>query len=201
MDKGNKEKGFKAGEGRLFLSPRLRAIGAMVEPGGVLADVGTDHGYLPIRLLEEGRISSAIAMDVGKGPLSRARAHVEERGFSGKVELRLSDGFSALLPGEADGAVLAGMGGPLMIRILTEGREVIRSLKYLVISPQSEISGVRRYLLEEGFGILEEDMVLDEGKFYTVIRAVPGKAEEPPWSDLELAYRAASAPLGKSSSP
>lgn len=192
MDKGSAEKEAMAGAegGRTPLSPRLLAVGAMVEPGSVLADVGTDHGYLPIRLLEEGRISSAIAMDVRKGPLNRARAHVEARGLSDQVEVRLSNGFSALLPGEADAAVLAGMGGPLIIRILEEGREVVGSLKYLVLSPQSEIPGVRRYLLENGYGIPEEDLVLDDGKFYTVIKALPRKEEapEPPWDYIETAY-------------
>ncbi len=192
MDKGSKEKSVE--RGRTPLSPRLRAIGDMVERGSRLADIGTDHGYLPIRLLEEGRIPSAIAMDVGKGPLSRARAHVEERGLSGRIELRLSDGFAALAPGEADAAVLAGMGGPLMIRILTEGRRTAESLRYLVLSPQSEIPGVRRYLMGNGYRILAEDMVFDEGKYYTVIKAAPGKMAEAaspgeePWSSLEGTY-------------
>ena len=194
MDKGLRRKDPGEAGGRTALSPRLRAIGDMVERGSRLADVGTDHGYLPIRLLEEGRIPSAIAMDVGKGPLSRAKAHVEERGLSGQIELRLSDGFSALAPGEADAAVLAGMGGPLMIRILTEGRRTAESLRYLVLSPQSEIPGVRRYLMGNGYRILTEDMVFDEGKYYTVLKAAPEKIVEAiscrkePWSLVEETY-------------
>ena len=183
MDKENKGK---------LLSPRLRAIGAMVETGSRLADIGTDHGYLPIQLLMEGRIPSAIAMDVRQGPLLRARAHMEERGLSGRMELRLGDGFSALLPGEADAAVLAGMGGPLMVRLLAEGREIVDKLQYVVLSPQSEIPGVRRYLLENGYRILMEDMVFDERKYYTVIKAALRMEREPDgeeaWDETEETY-------------
>lgn len=180
-------------ERRIMLSPRLKAIAAMVEAGSRLADIGTDHGYLPIWLLEAGKIPSAIAMDVREGPLLRARAHVEEHGLSDRIKLRLSDGFSALSPGEADGAVIAGMGGPLTVRILEGGKKVAKSLRYLVLSPQSEILVVRRYLLEQGYGILSEDMILDEGKYYTVMKATYGKkgdshAEERPWNRMEERY-------------
>lgn len=180
-------------ERRIVLSPRLKAIAAMVEDGSRLADIGTDHGYLPIWLLEEGKIPLAIAMDVREGPLLRAGAHVEEHGLSDRVSLRLGDGFSALSPEEADGAVIAGMGGPLTIRILEGGRKTAKSLRYLVLSPQSELQAVRRYLLEQGYGILAEDMVLDEGKYYTVIKAAYGKKRDPytgerPWSRMEERY-------------
>ena len=105
-------------KGKTFLSSRLQAIASMVEEGGILADIGTDHGYLPIRLLEDGKISGAIAADINRGPLLRAEEHVREKGFDDRISLRLSDGFLAVLPGEADAAVIAGMGGPLTIRIL-----------------------------------------------------------------------------------
>lgn len=178
-------------ERQTFLSSRLRAIAAMVEKGSRLADIGTDHGYLPIRLLEEKRISMAIAMDVKDGPLLRARAHVEERGFSELIKLRLSDGFSALAPGEADVAVIAGMGGRLIIRILEDGKKTARSLRYLILSPQSELFSVRHYLLENGYGILAEEMVLDEGKYYTVLKAAYGRKtdmEDAPWDYIEKCY-------------
>ncbi|MCI8466510.1 MAG: SAM-dependent methyltransferase [Lachnospiraceae bacterium] len=177
----------------MVLSPRLKAIAAMVEEGSRLADIGTDHGYLPIWLLEEGRIPSAIAMDVREGPLLRAKAHVTEHGLLDRVTVRLSDGFSALSLGEADGAVIAGMGGPLTIRILERGQKIAKSLRYLVLSPQSEVPAVRHYLLEKGYVIFTEDMVLDEGKYYTVIKAVHEKREDPcirevPWSFVEESY-------------
>ena len=132
------------------LSKRLAAIAAMAEPGDRLADIGTDHGYLPIYLVEQNIAPSAIAMDVVEGPLARAFAHVREHGLEEKIVLRKSDGFEKLLPGEADAAVIAGMGGPLMIRILEEGKKTAESLKYLILSPQSDIPAVRRYLKSGG---------------------------------------------------
>ena len=178
-------------EKRIRVSRRLRAIAAMVETGSLLADIGTDHGYLPIWLLEEKRIPSAIAADVREGPLLRAKAHVKERGLSGLVDLRLGDGLSVLAPGEADAAVLAGMGGPLMARLLREGQETAKSFRYLVLSPQSDLFFFRNYLLTNGYRILDEDMVFDEGKYYTVIKAAPfrpGRGEEKPWDSIEKAY-------------
>ena len=169
------------------LSRRLSAIAAMVGSGGRLADIGTDHGYLPIFLVETGASPSAIAMDIKEGPLCRAAAHVAEHGLTDKIEVRKSNGLSALRPGEADTAVIAGMGGLLMIRILKEGRETALSLKRLVLSPQSEIGEVRRYLLGNGFGIFRENMVFDEGKYYVILEA--GKAEnQGPWSYIEEEY-------------
>lgn len=180
-------------ERRIVLSPRLKAIATMVEDGSRLADIGTDHGYLPIWLLKEEKISQAIAIDVRDGPLLRAKEHVADFGFTDRISLRLGDGFSALAPGEADGAVIAGMGGPLTVRILEEGRKLAKSLRYLVLSPQSEIPVVRHYLLGQGYDILEEDMVLDEGKYYTVMKAVYGEkgdsyAGKETWSLVEERY-------------
>ena len=170
------------------LSRRLAAIAEMVEEGSRLADVGTDHGYLPIWLVKTEKIPCAVAMDIGEGPLSRARDHVKAFGLEDRIRLRLSDGFEALQPGEAEAAVIAGMGGPLMIRILEDGREKIRDFRYLVLSPQSEIADVRRYLLSHDYAITEENMVLDEGKYYTVMKAKRGAAGQEPWSYIEEQY-------------
>ena len=106
------------------LSARLAAVAALVEPGSRVADVGTDHGYIPIYLVQTGIADRAIAMDVRSGPLERARAHVDRLppGCRERIETRLSDGLKALSPGEADTVVIAGMGGELMIRILDEGQ-------------------------------------------------------------------------------
>ena len=105
----------------LKLSERLRALAKLVPAGSVLADIGTDHAWVPSELLLTGRISHAIAMDIGEGPLKRAATHIAELGLSEQVSLRLSDGFAALEPGEADCVLIAGMGGELMQGILTRG--------------------------------------------------------------------------------
>ena len=146
------------------LSKRLQAVAALVTAGYITADIGTDHAYIPIYLVEHGLIPSAFAMDINEGPLSRAREHVEENGLSDRIELRLSDGLCALQPGEAETAVLAGMGGGLMIRILKNSPDVTAGMKEFILQPQSEIARVRAFLLEEGFLFIREDMVLEDGK-------------------------------------
>ena len=154
------------------LSQRLSSVASMVTAGNCLADVGTDHGYVPIYLYERQIIPHAIAMDVNKGPLERARVHIAEYGFQNKIETRLSDGLAALKPGEADSVTIAGMGGPLIIRILSAYPEVTASLKELILQPQSEISEVRVWLGEQGYEIVEEHMVFEDGKYYSMFKAV-----------------------------
>lgn len=157
------------------LSKRLYAVAALVTPGNRLADVGTDHGYIPIFLTEEGKISHGVAMDVNRGPLMRAMEHIRENGMEDRIETRLSDGLKELEPGEVDTAVIAGMGGALTIRILEEGWNVAESLKELVLQPQSEIARVRRWLEAHSLKITEEDMVLEDGKYYPMMRVVHGQ--------------------------
>lgn len=169
------------------LSQRLSSVASMVTAGNCLADVGTDHGYVPIYLYERNIIPRAIAMDVNQGPLERAKLHIEESGMGEVIETRLSDGFSALKPGEVDAALIAGMGGPLMIRILSTCPEVTASLKELILQPQSEIENVRRWLYEQGYEITKEHMVLEEGKYYPMFRAVKNPDAEK-LSDLEYQF-------------
>ncbi len=160
------------------LSKRLSAIVDMVPDEAVtqtVADVGTDHGFVPIRLLLDRRIARAIAMDIRPGPLSRAREHIEQEGLSDVAEVRLSDGLSALREGEAQGVVMAGMGGELMLRILDEGGKVREGIRWWVFSPQSELSRFRHGLEEMGLGIVRETMLEEDGKYYTVMLAVPGR--------------------------
>ena len=145
------------------LSKRLTAVAALVTPGSRLADVGTDHGYIPIWLVKNGRIPCAVAMDVNKGPLLRAEENIREEGLEEKIETRLSDGLKKLCPGEADAAVIAGMGGALTIYILEAASRVLPGMKELILQPQSEIAKVRRWLEDQGWQIAEEDMVEEDG--------------------------------------
>lgn len=168
------------------LSIRLQAVADLVSEGLVIADVGTDHGYIPIYLVETKKLEQAIAMDVNKGPLLRAREHIETAGYAGQIECRLSDGVSALQPGECDGVVIAGMGGALTIRILEEGKEVFRNLREFVLQPQSELQKVREYLCRNAYCIVEENMVLDDGKFYTMFRVINQMAAA--YNTIELRY-------------
>ncbi len=160
----------------------------MVTSGLCLADIGTDHGYIPIELVRSGRVPRAIAMDVNRGPLLRAREHIARYGLEDRIETRLSDGLSALAPGEAESIVIAGMGGPLTIRILEEGPKVLADCRELILQPQSEIRQVREYLEQKGYAILEEDMILEEGKFYPMMRAVKSAGGQKKMSGPELCY-------------
>ena len=155
------------------LSKRLSAVAALVTNGYRLADIGTDHAYIPICLAGTGRIPEAVAMDVNPGPLLRAEENIRMHGLEDRIKTRISDGFASLEKGEADAAVIAGMGGPLMIRILREGAEVVSTLKECVLQPQSEIEKVRAFLLEEGFFFLDEDMVEEDGKYYPMMKVQP----------------------------
>ena len=157
------------------LSLRLSAIADMVTEGNRLVDVGCDHGYLPVYLIQEKKIPSAIAMDVRKGPLSRAQEHIRQYGLEEYIQTRLSDGLAALKAGEGDTLVIAGMGGPLMERILTDGKSVRDSFSELILQPQSDIPHFRRFIQSEGWDIVEEKMVEEDGKFYPMMRVVPGE--------------------------
>ncbi len=145
-----------------------------------MADVGTDHAYIPIYLLQTGKIPRAFAMDIGRGPLLKAREHVEAFGLGDYITLRLSDGVAALSKGEADSILIAGMGGGVMLHILEVGKEVITSAKELILQPQSEIERVRKYIYKEGYIIDRESMVLEDGKYYPMMHIVPGEAKGAP---------------------
>lgn len=160
------------------LSKRLQAVAELVTPGNCLADVGTDHGYIPIWLYEQGRIPSGIAMDLREGPLNRAKENIRQHGLQAGLKTRLSDGLEKLQPGEADSIVIAGMGGMLVVRILTEGQALLDSVQELILQPQSDPDAVREYLHRAGFRIVSENMVFEDGKYYPIMKAVHGQSTD-----------------------
>lgn len=157
------------------LSARMQAFADMVSKGSVVCDIGCDHGWVSIYLVQQGIASKVLAMDVGKGPLERAKEHIQSYHLENYIETRLSDGLTALQMGEADCMICAGMGGPLMMRILTEGREKAKSLKELILQPQSEIALFRAFLRQEGYRVIKENMVYEEGKYYPMMKVVAEK--------------------------
>ncbi|MBQ9885315.1 MAG: SAM-dependent methyltransferase [Lachnospiraceae bacterium] len=168
------------------LSERLQKIISMVTPGLITADIGTDHGYVPIELVSRDIAPRVIAMDVNKGPLKKAEGNIKRAGLSDFIELRLSDGLKNLEKDEAQCVIIAGMGGLLIRRILEDDFDKVSRLKEMILSPHSDIDEVRRFLTENGFVIEKEDMLVEEGKYYTIIKAVRGESDT--YSDAELKY-------------
>ena len=155
------------------LSKRLQTVANAVTPGSRVADVGTDHGYVPIYLVERGLCPEAIAMDVNEGPLARAEEHIRAEGLSDRIQTRKSDGLAALAPEETDAVVIAGMGGALMCRILQDATAFLEAGRELILQPQSEWFKVRRLLSASGYRITKEWFLEEEGKYYVVIKAGP----------------------------
>ena len=157
----------------------------MITPGLPVADIGCDHAYLPIYLVRENMAPFVIACDINAGPVAKAIENIEDVDLSDKIEVRQGDGLSAIKPGEAESVVLAGMGGKLMMKILSEGADVLAKVSEIIMEPQSEVSALRHYLQDNGFRIISENMVNDDNKFYPVIKAVPGQMN---W-DKEIYFR------------
>ena len=168
------------------LSLRMQALADMVSKGRVVCDVGCDHGWVSIYLVQQGIAPKVYAMDVRIGPLERAREHICLYRLEAYIETRLSDGLTNLSEGEADCMICAGMGGPLMMKILTEGRQKAKSMKELILQPQSELALFRKFLRGEGYRIVSEDMVLEEGKFYPMMKVVPVKEAELVCEDKDM---------------
>lgn len=175
------------------LSKRLKAVAGLVTEGASVADIGTDHGYVPIWLIQSGRAAKVIAMDVNEGPLERARGHIRSKRLENVIFTRKSDGLQALHVGEADTMIAAGMGGGLVIRILENSPEITADLKEFILQPQSEIYKVREYLNRHGYRSVEEDMVEEDGKYYPMMKVIPTEqkglyAEGVPAAEEELEY-------------
>lgn len=167
------------------LSKRMQMVADMVTGGSILADIGCDHGFVSIYLVEKGTCPKVIAMDVNEGPLLRAKEHIDERGLSEYIDIRLSDGMEKLALGEADSILIAGMGGRLVIRILSDYMEKAKALKEIILQPQSELYLVRKFLTEQGFHILKEDMVEENGKYYPSLKVMWRKKAPLPLSGTE----------------
>lgn len=161
------------------ISKRLQMVVGLVTPGKAVADVGCDHAYISIYMLQHQIASKIIAMDVNKGPLQRAKENIMKYGYEQVIETRLSDGMERLQAGEVQTVLIAGMGGPLMERILTANRAVLQSVEELVLQPQSEIPHVREFMEKIGFQIEEEAMLQEDGKYYVAWRASRVSKPEP----------------------
>ena len=159
---------------KVVLSKRLQTIADMVTKGYRICDIGCDHAYIAMYLIQEGIAPQAIAMDIHARPLERARVHIAAQGLSDRIETRLSDGFAALNEGEADTVIMTGMGGRLMQAIIADALLKTMGLKEMILGPQSEIPAFRRFLRMHGFRTEREELVLEEDKYYPIIKVAPG---------------------------
>lgn len=158
-----------------MLTERLNCIINYVNCDCV-ADIGTDHAYVATELIRLGRAKHVIAADVRKGPLNAATENIKKHGMENEIETRLGSGLSVLEKGEADIAVIAGMGGELICEILNDDIDISRSIK-LILQPMNAQYEVRKYLIENNFRIVKEDIVCEGERVYNVIITENGKQE------------------------
>ena len=148
-----------------MLTPRLKLIADLVE-GKTVADIGTDHAYIPIHLMKNGRCDRVIASDVNKGPSEIAKNHIKSEGL--EIEVRTGSGLSVLMAGEVQDIIIAGMGGKLICEILEANAEVAKKSR-LILQPMNGQYELRAFLLKEGYNISYEDLALEGFKVYNVI--------------------------------
>lgn len=157
------------------LSKRLSEVGRFVPKGAILLDVGSDHAYLPLALLEQGHIERAIAGEVVEGPYQSAVKNVASSPLSDKVEVRLANGLAAFEPGDQVSAItICGMGGRLIAEILEAGKDKLATVERLILQPNNREDDLRRWLQDNGFGIVSETILAENNKYYEIIVAEQG---------------------------
>ena len=157
----------------------------MVRQGSALADIGCDHGYVPVSLIEQGKIRYAIASDINEGPLASCKALVEECGFEDKISCVLSDGLKGISLDDADDILIAGMGGELIFDILKNGDLNKLKEKHLILNPMTHPEEARRFLYEYGFEI-ENDIIIKDKKHYYSIFDAYYSGKKIKYSDIDL---------------
>lgn len=156
---------------------RLECIKSMVSKCKVTADIGTDHGYVAEMLLIDNICNKVIATDLNEGPLNRAIEHLTASQLDTKCDFRLGSGLTVLKENEADALIIAGMGGELIADIIEASKNIALKATQLILQPMTTADKLRCYLYENGFKIIDENIVKELHHYYFVIKAVPGKDE------------------------
>lgn len=156
---------------------RLETIKSMVSKCDTAADVGTDHGYVAEMLLNDNTAKKIIATDLNKGPLNRAIEYLTSKNLSEQCEFRLGSGLKVLSENEAESIIIAGMGGDLIVDILNTSKNISQSAKELILQPMTAIDKLRKYLYDNGFIIVDENIVKEFHHYYFIIKAVPGTSK------------------------
>ena len=159
-----------------MISKRLELVASFVPKGSILLDVGSDHAYLPIELVERGQIESAIAGEVVEGPYQSAVKNVEAHGLKEKIQVRLANGLAAFEEADQVSVItIAGMGGRLIARILEEGLDKLADVERLILQPNNREDDLRIWLQENGFQIVAESILEEAGKFYEILVVEAGQ--------------------------
>ena len=154
--------------------------------GSFIADVGTDHAYLPVYLIREGRIRGAVASDINSGPIDRARANIAEAGLSQRISTVLCDGLSALDKYDPEDIFILGMGGELIAGIIGQADFLRDGSKRLILQPMTHAEILRKYLLDSGFRIIKEKLIKEDKIYQIIVAEFAGVSEEYTYAELLL---------------
>lgn len=168
---------------------RLKTMANMVDKCCCCADIGTDHGYIPIYLIKKGICDKAIASDINKGPCNKAKKNIKKEELEDKIECRIGGGLTTIKVGEANVAVIAGMGGNLIRDIIEESIEVFKNLDYVIVQPVQNPEVLREYIYSKGYTIIEEELCFEEEKYYEIMKiAYDNKIEKVDSIFYEVSY-------------
>jgi tRNA (adenine22-N1)-methyltransferase len=161
------------------LSNRLEAVANNIPPGSRLADIGSDHAYLPCNVVKKGSVPMAIAGEVAEGPYQSALEQVESEQLTDKIAVRKGDGLEVIEPGEVDCITIAGMGGTLISTILEQGKSKLEGVSRLVLQPNVGSFAVRSWLIDNGWELVKEEILKEDGKIYEILIAEKGEPLKP----------------------
>lgn len=168
------------------LSKRLMAIANLVEKNSIVADIGTDHGYVPKYLIDKEISKKVIGTDISIGSLDKIKSYVNDLGYGDKIDIRLGNGLEVIQPLEIDTVIIAGMGGLLIQEILDKDKLVSDSIKNFILQPMVASKELRKYLIENNFEIIEERLIKEDNKYYEIIHARRGKSYVEKEIDYEI---------------
>lgn len=166
------------------LSKRLERVSKYIVPNGTLADIGSDHAYLPCYAIEQGLTSKAIAGEVVEGPYQSAKSNVAERNLSSHVDVRFGSGLSILSVGEVDSITICGMGGTLISQILDEGKGKLSGSERLILQPNINAESIREWLKNNQWKLIAEDILEEDEKIYEILVAEKGEVDRLSETDM-----------------